>query len=386
MILQYRNISGFSQTDRLIFQICLFFEFFISIFVILTFLISAKYMIKYNFHLNFKIIMHFTMIGFVVDVVARMIIILYEAEVLDFEIPEIPSKPWQNEVNDLIFVCSLIRVFYMVIISNAALMFACERYFATIFIENYEKTSRSWIPILLILPTCLAAIFGSIVFHFEFIPLWFTGFLGFFMNFTSFFAFFGLYLVNWKKLQIIKTREINEKYSLSYRFQLNENVKVMRWVKTISLFVTTIDCSLIFVFIGASLENFENISVYFHFILNLSLVIYGQSALFLALLCDKTFRKIFLKNKHIRSFTYPFFNRWFPKDFAAPQNRSLSTNEETDIYFTNLSSQWAKIDLRKPVLPEIRKRKSGGKLYNWMKKYRKKLNRVESSNATVTSL
>ncbi|KAF1765152.1 hypothetical protein GCK72_005104 [Caenorhabditis remanei] len=143
-------------------------------------------------------------------------------------------------------------------------------------------------------------------------------------------------------MEFCQTREITQSYTLSLRFQLNENLKIMKWLKNCIVVVTCFNTILAGFLIISNHEylkdNYPVMVKYCHALLNLGIAIYAQVIFFVVTLADRNFRTYFLRFKVIRFFTKPFFGRIFPEDFRS--KKMLSTSEETNFYFAKLSSQW----------------------------------------------
>lgn len=71
---------------------------------------------------------------------------------------------------------------------------------------------------------------GTVIFHYELINTVLLVGLGLILNVVSIVCFVFLYNMNRSNLKYCQTREMMNSYTLSLRFQLNENLKVMKVV------------------------------------------------------------------------------------------------------------------------------------------------------------
>ncbi|CAI2324048.1 unnamed protein product [Caenorhabditis sp. 36 PRJEB53466] len=230
----------------------------------------------------------------------------------------------------------------MVLICSLALLLAVERYFATIWVSTYEMKKHKWISIVLVKLNIVAGVIGTLIFHYELISVLLLVALGLSLNVISIFSFITLYNLNRTNLKYCQTREMSPLYTLSFRFQLNENLKIMKWLKNSIVVMAALNMTLAGFLIVSNDEYLRNnnqaIVKHFHTFFNFAIAVYGQILIFVFLLADRNFRRLFLRFDLIRMMTKPFFGRVFPEDFRS--NSNLSTNDETNVYFTSLSSQW----------------------------------------------
>ncbi|CAL2031358.1 unnamed protein product [Caenorhabditis brenneri] len=249
----------------------------------------------------------------------------------------------------------------MMLICSLTLLLAIERYFATIWVSTYESKKHKWISFLLVGSNILVGGIVSMIFHYELLLNMILAIsLGLCLNLVSIVFFITLYSLNKTQMEYCQTRDILQSYTLSLRFQLNENLKTMKWLKNTILVVTcfnTILAGFLVVSNHAYLKKNSPVLVkYCHAFLNLGIAVYAQVTFFVIILADRNYRSYFLRFKVIRYFTKPFFGRIFPEDFRI--KKTLSTSEETNVYFNKLSSQWDhQIDQKKGRLEESRRNK-----------------------------
>ncbi|PIC44224.1 hypothetical protein B9Z55_004665 [Caenorhabditis nigoni] len=132
----------------------------------------------------------------------------------------------------------------------------------------------------------------------------------------------------------------------------------MEWLQNCIL-VVTVSNTLLAGFLVVSnhahlKENYPVLVKYCHSFLNFGIAVYAQVAFCVCALADRNFRQYFLRFEIIRIFLKPFFGRIFPEDFKI--KKTLSTSEETNVYFSKLSLQWDDT-MMKNVKGVVKKRK-----------------------------
>ncbi|PIC44225.1 hypothetical protein B9Z55_004665 [Caenorhabditis nigoni] len=182
--------------------------------------------------------------------------------------------------------------------------------------------------------------------------------LGLCLNIASILLFLTLHSLNKTNMEVCQNRDIQQSYTLSLRFQLNENLKIMKWLQNCIL-VVTVSNTLLAGFLVVSnhahlKENYPVLVKYCHSFLNFGIAVYAQVAFCVCALADRNFRQYFLRFEIIRIFLKPFFGRIFPEDFKI--KKTLSTSEETNVYFSKLSLQWDDT-MMKNVKGVVKKRK-----------------------------
>ncbi|ULU04351.1 hypothetical protein L3Y34_017254 [Caenorhabditis briggsae] len=279
------------------------------------------------------------------------------------EIIEEESQKWPWKLSNpyfiLLFLCSIYRVYFMCLICSLTLLLAVERYFATIWVASYESKKYKSVSFLLVGTNIVAGFIASMVFHYELLfNLISVVSLGLFLNIVSILLFWTLHSLNKTNMEVCQNRDIQQSYTLSLRFQLNENLKIMKWLQNCIL-VVTVSNTLLAGFLVVSnhahlKENYPVLVKYCHSFLNFGIAVYAQVAFCVCALADRNFRQYFLRFEIIRIFLKPFFGRIFPEDFKIKE--TLSTSEETNVYFSKLSLQWDDT-MMKNVKGVVKKRK-----------------------------
>ncbi|CAA88099.5 Serpentine receptor class epsilon-2 [Caenorhabditis elegans] len=348
MLIQYHKISN-NDPNRIQLLSMIFCEIILLIFELFEFAAIIFNMSRYQFHFNLKVVVGYAIFAYWFDIIARITIAFFEIGLFNLDdqtiAVETEKLPWnyKNMFFMLLFCCSTYRVYFMFLICSVTLLLAVERFLATIWVSTYESVQHKWVSIVLTSTNSIAGIFGSLLFHYELIfdtAVWCS--LGLCFNFVSIFLYVILFNSNKSKIELCQTREITQSYTLSLRFQLNENLKIMNWIKNSILVVTCFNTLLAGFLIASNNEYLKNdypvLVKCCHTFLNLGIAIYAQVVFFVAILADRHFRTYFLRFKPIRVFTKPFFGRIFPEDFKI--KKILSTSDETNVYFSKLSLQW----------------------------------------------
>ncbi|CAB3405352.1 unnamed protein product [Caenorhabditis bovis] len=315
-------------------------EFFALFAAIIIYFLVIYFTTKMAFHLNFLAIIVYATSMYVVDMICRMIIILYEIGVVRSEGPLFPENhlpPSQNDFDIVVFICSLVRVHFMVIISILSFMIAAERYFATILVSTYENRRHYWVMVFVLGNGIIGPTIGTILVHFDIFISYILIALAIILNIVCYMFFIVLYTVNHRNLT-----EPTKRYTLSFRFQLNENLKLIKWMKSIFTIVNIVNCTAAFIFAGLSIVvKFGALYAIAAGVLRTeekNTESYGYLICVTGLLSDKYIRRAFLKHEPIRVLTMPFFGRFFPDDFAKSKTRSAT--DEANVYFTTLTNQW----------------------------------------------
>ncbi|ULU04350.1 hypothetical protein L3Y34_017254 [Caenorhabditis briggsae] len=364
MLLQYHKINN-DDSDRIQLLIIVAMEFILLVSEIVAIIVAGINFTRYQLHFNLKCIFGYTVLAYYFDIMARSVIMGFEVGVLKLEdeIIEEESQKWPWKLSNpyfiLLFLCSIYRVYFMCLICSLTLLLAVERYFATIWVASYESKKYKSVSFLLVGTNIVAGFIASMVFHYELLfNLISVVSLGLFLNIVSILLFWTLHSLNKTNMEVCQNRDIQQSYTLSLRFQLNENLKIMKWLQNCIL-VVTVSNTLLAGFLVVSnhahlKENYPVLVKYCHSFLNFGIAVYAQVAFCVCALADRNFRQYFLRFEIIRIFLKPFFGRIFPEDFKIKE--TLSTSEETNVYFSKLSLQWDDT-MMKNVKGVVKKRK-----------------------------
>ncbi|CAI5442629.1 unnamed protein product [Caenorhabditis angaria] len=215
------NVPGFREVLSSQNRYCFYFElfllfpsiFFLSIYAWLITIITV-------FHKNVTILLIWAFVWYLVGSFARIFILTVQLNIIEDEFPII------------MFLANFVRIeFYM----NSALtipMVVIERFLATHFVSDYEKNHRLWISFLFIPAFFIFSQFPTCCLFFKKVTIIYVAF-GIFISCGFLGSFFILYLVNLKKLEKIKRN--SSEYTLSKKYQIEENLKIMWYLQHIGL-------------------------------------------------------------------------------------------------------------------------------------------------------
>ncbi|CAI5443025.1 unnamed protein product [Caenorhabditis angaria] len=353
MLLQFHKITEFSETHQFFLKLFVYFEvvLLISSCIILPYI--HWYLLNYSkFHRNLILIIAFNSASYFLDMCSRLLISAFEIGVFRMEEDIDPnsdeflttSQILQSPILCLFFVCSLMRITEMIIISTFGLIIFFERFCATIWAKNYEHRKKTWISAVLIFWCSIVSVTFSVVYHYELFNIKLLVLLAVFLNIASILALNSLYFINRRRLKIVQKKMLTSRYTLSYRFQLNENISIIRFTRYFISFCVISDMILAILFGLTNIRSFRKsdplLVTYLHQIFNLSIAIYGLFSQLLVLFSEKNIRQHFLTNKSVKNLTIGCFGRCFPDDFGINQTSKMTCKEETKVYFDGLTSQW----------------------------------------------
>ncbi|CAB3405334.1 unnamed protein product [Caenorhabditis bovis] len=171
---------------------------------------------KATFHYNLVRIGIFMMAGYYTLMAGRIVTCVFEIGIIRQDDPEHSM---------VLIIASYLQYYYFgcaCVISSA---FAAERYFATRYVAIYEKQKMVWVIYVVCSLVAILAMICAILMQFEIVRILYMTIFGLTLSISSFFFFIILYYMNIRRLQ--QVQEVNESYTLSIRFQLNENIVTM---------------------------------------------------------------------------------------------------------------------------------------------------------------
>ncbi|UMM17375.1 hypothetical protein L5515_013957 [Caenorhabditis briggsae] len=305
-----------------------------------SFLLVIYATIKSPFYYNLTFIGLFMLLGYYFFLVGRFITCLYEIGI--FSLKE------QNDGNEIyplpLIVSSLMQFFYMGCACGISLAIAFERFFATYYVDTYEKQKRKWISLLVCCELTFACGISAIIIVFDFLPISIMAFLGVFISCASFFFYLVLFIMNKRRLQTIQQERVDDVYTLSVRFQLSENLKVMTLLRNVVIFSGANNFVMAFILTFYMSKSFKETHpvacLYLHFAFNFCVIIYSFLMLIIMVFSVKQYRVYFFSLRFVRVVMYPLVGRCFQGEFSQQQTQQLTIRDETNCYFDNLSSQW----------------------------------------------
>ncbi|CAI5441282.1 unnamed protein product [Caenorhabditis angaria] len=287
------------------------------------------------FHFNLKFIGVYILSGYFTFLGGRLIIGLHEVGVFSINGGSPENTP-------LLVISSCLQYFFMACACSIGLALSVERFVATVHVDNYEYNKRKWVSFLM----CLELLFGStitaIILLFDLVVIYIMIIIGQLINGISFIIYLALFYINKKRSEFAMMN--HKKYSLSFRFQLNENLQVMTLFRNIVLLTGFLNLIFGGVMIGQYMEQHGESRflrlLYFHLAFNFLSIVYSALTLILLLLSVKLYRQYFFKIPIVYAIVYPIFGRCYESEFRATRVQKLTTSAETETYFTNLAAQW----------------------------------------------
>ncbi|CAI5442295.1 unnamed protein product [Caenorhabditis angaria] len=190
-------------------------------------------------HRNLKVILLFQTLHFWAGNIARIYFILIQFSFIDIQ------------PNFLLFICSFSRFQHYSIGACTSIVLGLERVFATIFVTKYEQQKNLWVSSVCIFYLIIHSQILAIPMIFSNISrIFFIVFTGF-TTISALAIFFVLHRVNQKNLQklnrILKNSQSdpNVVYSLSRKFQLEENIRVLDLYRNVGVALNTLNISFI---------------------------------------------------------------------------------------------------------------------------------------------
>ncbi|CAL2032718.1 unnamed protein product [Caenorhabditis brenneri] len=310
------------------------------VFEVPSFLLVIYATIKSPFHYNLTFIGLFMLLGYYVFLVGRFITCLYEIGAL-----RISDENEANEIYPIsLVISSLLQFFYMGCACGISLAVAFERFFATYFVDTYETRKRKWISLLVCSEFTVACGLSAIIMLFDFLPISAMAFLGVFISCASFFFYLVLFIMNKRRLQTIQQERVDDMYTLSVRFQLSENLRVMTLLRNVVIFSgvnNLVMAIMLSLYMSKSFkESYPVTCLYLHFAFNFCVILYSFIMLIIMVFSVKQYRVYFFSLRFVRVVLYPLVGRCFQNEFMTPPVQQLTIRDETDCYFSSLSSQW----------------------------------------------
>ncbi|PIC45384.1 hypothetical protein B9Z55_005422 [Caenorhabditis nigoni] len=103
-------------------------------------------------------------------------------------------------------------------------------------------------------------------------------FLGVFISCASFFFYLVLFIMNKRRLQTIQQERVDDVYTLSVRFQLSENLKVMTLLRNVVIFSGVNNFVMAFILTFYMSKSFKEAHpvacLYLHFAFNFCVIMY----------------------------------------------------------------------------------------------------------------
>ncbi|CAI2329387.1 unnamed protein product [Caenorhabditis sp. 36 PRJEB53466] len=175
--------------------------------------------------------------------------------------PEYMVKVASGSGHELFFFAGFLKWYYVFSMAHASLGFAVERAAACYFLNDYEKTPRSYLAVFILIGVqgySLGVTF--LIFYNQFYFPWPYFLIGGY-NGISLMLFFYCHRYNTKVTETIENFSNPDNYTLAARFQAKENIRCFQMIyKVIIAGIVSIvfNCSvLIFIYLG-TFEQFDN--------------------------------------------------------------------------------------------------------------------------------
>ncbi|PIC47217.1 hypothetical protein B9Z55_006646 [Caenorhabditis nigoni] len=227
------------------------------------------------------------------------------------------------------------KLHYAISMSNVLCVIAVERSLASYFLNDYEKKSRFWIPITIVLVDQSFNFIVSYFFYLNYVPFFYMIIITGTPNAMA--ICLMIHSQNYNR-KVTKTHEkYTSNYSLAARFQAKENLKCFRMIKKILIAAFSIVVFGFFVAIALFLNIFPQMDTLWN------LCLLAVTSLPPLVICPAIIYSV-------DSFrNYPFLDCFFiklkvAKVTSVPRKRSSARSEdiqrETETYFNQLAASW----------------------------------------------
>ncbi|CAI5443126.1 unnamed protein product [Caenorhabditis angaria] len=186
------------------------------------------------FHKSISIILYFANFWDVAGGIGRFYILLVQLRFLDVS-------------SNILFFASIVRLEFYANVIVCIPVVVIERIFATYFVSDYEKNQRLWMSLIYLPLIFLISQFLVIPCIFYRPPLFWPILAFAIITIGSFIALNFLYSINLAKLEHLKKNQLF--YTLSRKYQIEENLKVMWYLRGMGFQFIGLNSILIFVII-----------------------------------------------------------------------------------------------------------------------------------------
>ncbi|CAI5452741.1 unnamed protein product [Caenorhabditis angaria] len=190
-------------------------------------------------HINHRCIYIFALIAWCELIISRSLVIYFQL-----------TKNENQSHYQSLFWAAVFRYHYLFFGAQIIFCVVFERIMATCYMRDYEKNKRLWIFWLVIFLTTISSLIYSMLTIYEFIQMRFILFYGISFTFPAILILEFLYYFNKSKLNALDKNDKTVQYSLSIRYQIQENV---RSIKLIRGLVITVGFFIIAVIFGECL-------------------------------------------------------------------------------------------------------------------------------------
>ncbi|CAB3405445.1 unnamed protein product [Caenorhabditis bovis] len=326
---------------------------------------------KATFHYNLVRIAIILLAGYYTLMCGRLVTCVFEIGLIRIH--------GNAEHSMVLQICSYLQLFYFGVACSIGTACAMERCFATVYVFDYELKKRTWVIYLVFGTTIMPCVPIAFLILIDVLPIPMMALVGMATSFSSFFVslrnvaidsinygntcantatqsythkshfrfqlFNILYFINKEKLRRVQC--VNTIYSLSVRFQLNENLVTMKLLRNVVVISTTFNIIMATMLVGFIDDDFRAshplTALYLHALFDFFSFLYGLFIILTILLSVKKYRLYFFGNRLVRSALAPILGRWFGEELGRPRKnvvQRMSIQAETEVYFAKLNGQW----------------------------------------------
>ncbi|WKX95812.1 hypothetical protein Q1695_012341 [Nippostrongylus brasiliensis] len=236
-----------------------------------------------------------------------------------------------------VIFCSLCRLYHIGLVNFGLLAILIERGLAIYFVTDYEMKSRPYIGVTLGIVTIALSIIAAPLVSFEYVS-WTFGGAVIVLGISSAMSFlFLLYRTQLRYKRIVAERLASNyiRYSLSFRFQLNENIRSMKLLRNLLALCAFSNLLALTLFGATRIEwmSFHSnlVARYYEATFELVIACYASSIPVVAYYSDDIYKGLMA--------TIPLIKRFIRVIKVSPE---FAPAEEGAIYFTQLQRQWNK--------------------------------------------
>ncbi|KAJ1348396.1 hypothetical protein KIN20_003691 [Parelaphostrongylus tenuis] len=258
-------------------------------------------------------------------IASRVIIILFQVNLLDIEANSVHAG--------LLVVAAIVRLLFTNFLGFFLPSIVVERLFASRYIVDYEKVSRSWISVMILVITISLSLFYSVTTVLGCHRVTSISSLSLIIHIVCVILYVYLFRRDCSKLRTINREACRKKisYTLSIKFQLKENIRVLKTLLYLSIVIAA-SAVIICLLLYSSMSVFPTLSVESQIC---SALMYLSFAV-----CYDIIIAIFMANVGMFRSGIIFLR------CRVKERANFSSDEEhqqlTQLYFNNLKNSWDK--------------------------------------------
>ncbi|KAL6733213.1 hypothetical protein Aduo_003879 [Ancylostoma duodenale] len=332
MILLVRNWTGIDDVNYSILCSLSLLEAFLLFMNIIVFAAALYVALQAPFHWNLRVLIGVILSQYYISLFSRLILLSFQLGLFTVQ--------GEFETNPSVLSCSLCRSYYICVVCFGLSNIFTERCVATFLVRDYEKKLRKYIGVTLSITTVVSAAVVTPVVVYEFIPWTIVAVAIASSSIMATTLFVLLHRQNQlryhrlSKHQRIMYSTSAMQYTLSIRFQLNENLRSMKLLRNIIVMCGCMNIMSFLLYTGVRSDwlhfNTKVAGHYYDAAFNITLALYASLIPVTAYLSDGTYRSI--------AKTVPVFGRFVRLQTVASPEHMISG--EAEVYFKNLKQQW----------------------------------------------